>query len=151
MALGLRFRAWSQSLGTAFDWLVPDEDMPDASNKRGYKVFRDELTTKRGNTWLYDGGRVKEWQLKFLDISTTTKERLEFLESGWLGSRQIVTVYWGSSVPAGTNTTVGSIASVGQCWGTGYVSLNSLPEESDTDLWNVEMTIKEFGPDQSFT
>lgn len=150
MSYGLRFRTYSQSLGSSFDWFMPDQDMPNESNPRGYLVGRDILTTNRGNDFLYDKYRKKQWKLVFQDIQTISKERLEFCESGWLGSRQITMVYFGTSV-IGTSESPGSMSSAGQLWGTGYLSLDKIPEETAADLWDVNLTVTEFGPDQSFT
>jgi hypothetical protein len=150
MGYGLRLRTYSLTLGSAFDFFVPDRDMPTDKSPRGYNIGRDILTTPRGNSYLYDKFRKKQWKLTFEDITTLTKNSLEHIESGWLGSRQITMVYWGTSV-IGTVETPGSMATAGQLWGTGYVTIDKIPEEAALDQWNLSLTIDEFGPDQSFT
>ena len=89
MPYGLRFVTYSQNLGSRFDWFVPDCDMPESSNKRGYKVNQSIIETPFGNTFIYDMGKRKKWSLQFRDITTLSKDRLEHCYCGWLGSRQI--------------------------------------------------------------
>jgi len=148
MAVGLRFRTYSIELGTSCDWFVPDGDMPDSENTRGTAIFRDIVTTPYGNTFIYDKGQRGEWKLNFKDISTASKNRIEFVESGWLGFRQITMVYFGTNV-TGTTQSVGTYEA-SQIWGTGYVELSGRPVETDYNMWSVEMQINEFGPDQTF-
>jgi len=150
MPYGLRLRTWSQSLGSAFDWFVPDESMPEAPNPRGHKIFRDIIETPSGNTFLYDKGKIKFWRLTFRDIKTLDKERFEHVAHGWIGSKQITMVYFGTSV-IGTVESPGSMSTAGQLWGTGYITLLSEPEEVDMDFWNVELSITQFGSSQSFS
>lgn len=148
-SVGLRFRTVNQTTGSVCDWFVPDADMPEAPNTRGYEVFRDVNITPAGNTYLYDKSRLKRWELQFLDISTRSKNFLEHVSHGWIGSMQITMVYFGSSV-IGTTESAGSMSAAGQLWGTGWVEQNGLPNESASDLWNFNAIIHEFGPDQSF-
>jgi hypothetical protein len=147
---GLRLRTYSRSLGSTFDWFVPDNDMPDAPNARGYEVFRDIHTTPSGNTYLYDKGKIKKWELQFSDISTISKDRLEHIAYGWMDSQQVTMVYFGTSV-IGTTETVGSMETAGQLWGTGWCEIDNIPQETAMDLWNMKLTIHQFGSDQVFT
>ncbi len=149
MSNGLRFHSISQSLGTSFSWFVPSADMPVEQNTRGYDVYRDELTTPRGNTWLYDKGKRRTWTLDWQMVTTDTKMKCEHIFCGWLGSRQICVVAYGSSV-IGTTESMASMASVGQIWATCFVKM-SKPKESVFDLWDFTMDLIEFGQDQSFT
>lgn len=149
MGYGLRFYHKSLTLGTVLDWFVPDQDMPNAPNKRGTRIFRDIIETPFGNTFLYDKGKRKEWDLEFSDIQTLSKGYLEFLESGWLQKRAITVIFFGTSV-IGTNESAGSMATAGQLWGTGFIQLTDLPAESAFNLWNVNIKIIEFGTNQSF-
>lgn len=147
---GLRFRTYSMSLGSAHDWFVPDQDMPDAMNSRGTEVFRDIHTTPSGNTYLYDKGKRKRWDMSFQDMTTLGMTNLQHCVSGWLGSRQITQVYYGTSV-IGTLESPGSMSSAGQLWGTCWLDMPKIAQEVAFDLWNADITITEFGGDQIFT
>lgn len=151
MAYGLRFYHKSRSLGSVFDWFVPDADSPSAPNKRGTRISRDIIETPFGNTFLYDkGGKHKEWELTFEDISTLSKDRLEFLQAGWLGSLAITMVFFGTSV-IGTSESAGSMNTAGQLWGTAFVEISDLPDETAFNLWSLKIKLTEFGPNQVFT
>ena len=149
--MGLRFHSIAQSLGTSFSWYVSTADMPDAPNERGNEVFEDLIETPSGNTFIYSKGRRKSWKMDFVAISTDAKDKLEHVVSGWYNQKQITAVAYGSSV-IGTLESMGSMNSVGQIWGTGYVRWSGgLPKETAYDMWNCSIQITEFGPDQSFT
>ncbi len=150
MAYGLRFYHKSRSLGSVFDWFVPDQDCPSAPNDRGTVLFRDIIETPNGNTFIYDKGKRKEWDITFEDISTLSKDRLEFIEGGWLGSLAVTMIFFGTSV-IGTNESAGSMSSAGQLWGTGYVKFDGKPKETEYNMWTLKLSIIEFGANQSFT
>jgi hypothetical protein len=122
--------------------------MPDSENTRGTVLYRDIHTTPSGNTFIYDKGDRREWKLSFKDISTASKERIEFAVGGWFGHRQITMVYFGTNV-TGTTQSVGTYEA-SQIWGTGYLELPSLPMETDYNMWSLDLQINEFGPDQTF-
>src|SRR5882672_7752541 len=146
MGFGIRLRSVSQTLGSTFDWFIPDDgSMPDQENPRGYLIGRDLIVTPSGNTYMYDKYRIKQWQLNFRDIPTLSKNSLEHITSGWIGQKQIVIVFAGSSV-TGTTIAPGSLASVNQCWGTGYAEFTSLPKETVLDLWDCDFQLTQFGP-----
>jgi hypothetical protein len=148
---GLRFRCNVLQLGTLFDWFVPDQDMPDTPNERGYKVFQDVHTTPSGNTFIYDKSRVRSWKLTFDNVSTLSKDRIEHIVTGWLGQQKVTSVYFGTSV-IGTTESCGSMASAGQLFGTGFFTFTKLPSEGDlADMWNFEIQFTEFGPNQVFS
>lgn len=146
---GLRFRSVAQSLGSVFDWFVPDYDMPDYPTERGYAEFRDVLTTPSGNTFIYDKSRIKKWNLIFSDITELSVRNLQHLANGWLGKKQITMVYFGTNV-TGTTQSVGTY-SAGQLWGTGFLLMQGLPKEKDVNLWDVTIELTEFGTGQIFT
>lgn len=151
MSYGLRLYHKSLTLGSVFDWFIPPEDSPSAPNKRGTVTFRDDIDTPFGNSFNYEKGKRKEWQLKFEDISSTSKDRLEFINAGWLGSRAITMIFFGTSV-VGTNESAGSMSSAGQLWGTGYLRITGdLPEETAFNLWTLDIKLTEYGPNQSFS
>jgi hypothetical protein len=150
MALGLRFDTKSLALGSTFSFFVPSQDMPDEPNKRGYELFEDIDTTPSGNTFIYEKGEQKQIHLSWKIIHVSTKNAIEHCVKGWHRQKQITIVSYGSSI-AGTVTTLGSLASVGQVYGTGFLRFVSLPEEISLDLWNFETVWKEFGTNQLFT
>lgn len=149
MALGLRFRTTSLSLGSVFDYFVPDEDMPDEGNPRGFNLVEDIHETHHGNTFLYEKSKLKEWRLSFSDIQTITKEAIEHIAGGWFGKQQVTIVYFGSHV-SGTTQSPGTYTA-SQIWGTGYCRLDGIPRENSFDLWTFGLIIKQFGTNQAFT
>jgi len=88
--------------------------------------------------------------MSFFDISTRTKESLEHITHGWIGSKQITVLAFGSSV-IGTSESMASMASVGQIFGTGWVDILDVPIETALDLWNINIEWTQFGVDQQFT
>lgn len=139
-------RVFHQANGTNIDFFFPDEDMPNEKNTRGYQIFRDDMTTPNGNTFVYEKGKIKSWQLDFEAISTPTKEMLERFDYGFLRQRPFSTVYFGTNV---TGTTQGrGTYEASQVWGTGYIRITSGPTESMFDAWDMSITIKEFGTNQ---
>jgi len=145
---GLRFRTASLGLGTVCDFFVPDEDMPAEKNTRGYEVFREDTVTPNGNTFTYDKGKTKTWKLNFEAISTRTKNLIEHCDHGWMGEQQVTVVFFGTEV-TGTTQSPGTYSS-SQIWGTGYIRLSAPPDEVMFDAWDFEITIKQFGTNQSF-
>ena len=148
--LGLRFDTKSLTLGTTFSFFVPEQDMPDEPNKRGYELFEDINVTPSGNTFLYEKGKQYQMSLSWKDIHTPTKDAIEKCVYGWHQQKQITIVSYGSSVN-GTITTLGSLASVGQVYGTGFMRFSAVPEENSVDLWNFETIWKTFGTNQNFS
>lgn len=149
MGYGLRFHSISQSLGSSFSYFVQDEDMPNEDTERGYDVFEDIYETKFGNTFQYQHARKLGWTLNFQDVSRTCKDNVEHCCSGWIGSKQITVLAFGTSV-IGTAESMGSMASAGQIIGTGYMRMTGKPRETGFDLWNFTIQWKQFGPDQVF-
>ena len=147
---GIRFHTVSLSLGSSMSWFLPTADMPDENSPRGYDVFQDIKITPTGNKFLYDHARTKAWEFTFLDITTDSKEKLEHLCHGWIGSQQITVIAFGTSV-IGTSESMASMASAGQIYGTGFCQQSERPRESALDLWNFKMLWMEAGPDQSFS
>jgi len=150
MSIGLRFHTISQSLGSSCSFFVPSADMPSEPNERGYREWGYMPETPTGNTFDYRTGRTKQWSIDFEDITTLTKEFVQHCCNGWIGSKQITIVAYGSSV-IGTAESMASMASVGQIWGTGYLKMKNLPKETAMDLWTFSIDINEFGPNQQFT
>src|SRR5207302_9777802 len=97
--------------------------MVSAPNSRGFLIGRDILTTPRGNDYLYDKFKKKEWNLLFEDVTTLTKSFIEHIAYGWLGSQQITVAFFGTSV-IGTVETPGSMAAADQLYGTGYLTFD---------------------------
>ena len=147
---GIRFHTVSLSIGSSMSFFLPTEDMPDERSPRGYEVFQDVTTTPTGNSFLYGFGRIKTWEMSFLDISTDTKEKLEHICHGWIGSQQITILAFGTSV-IGTTETMASMASAGQIYGTGFCQQLDQPIETALDLWNFRLLWTQFGPDQTFS
>ena len=145
---GMRFYTVAQLLGTSMDWFVPTEDMPDEDSERGFLSKRDIHTTQSGNTYVYDKYKNKNFNMKFSHISTASKEKLEHICDGWLGNKQLTVLYFGSLVNSATS--LSTLASQGQVFGTGYCMLNGLPKETALDLWTLELSFNEFGTNQSF-
>lgn len=150
MSIGLRFYTKSMTLGTYTDWLVPDEDMPNYPVEFGYDVHRNVLSTPEGNSYLYDRGKTKNCKFIFEDIVPLSKTWLEHICHGWVGSRQVTILFFGSSVWS-TTTTPGSLNSVDQCIGTGYCTIVGRPQEGNMDLWTLEVEWTQFGPNQIFS
>lgn len=148
MGYGLRIRTTSLSLGTSCDFFVDDADMPSDDNSRGYDVFRDDIVTPFGNTFIYDKGKTKKWTLKFELISTRQKELLEHADHGWLNNQQVSIIFFGTNV-TGTTQSCGTYEA-SQIWGTGYIRVVSGPDEPMFDAWNMNIEIKQFGTNQSF-
>ena len=145
MPYGLR--VFHQANGTNIDFFFPDEDMPSDKNTRGYKVFRDDITTPNGNTFIYEMGKIKSWNLDFEAISTRTKEMLELFDYGWLGMRPYSAIYFGTNV-TGTLQGKGTYEA-SQIWGTGYIRVTSRPVEIMFDAWDISIEINQFGTNQS--
>lgn len=150
MSYGLRFRSVSQSLGSTFDWFVPDSDMPDIDNTRGKNIYRDVIVGPTGNTFLYDKGKTKKWKLNFQDVSPLAMNSVDHCCSGWLGQKQITIIYFGTVTDGTAVYTPAQLASAGQCWGTGYFTMVNEPQELGLDLWTFSIEINEFGPNQVF-
>jgi hypothetical protein len=150
MALGLRFDTKSLTLGTTFSFFVPGQDMPDEPNKRGHELFEDENTTPFGNTFLYEKGMQKQMHLSWKDIHVETKQAIDWCVKGWFGQRQLTIISYGSSV-INDSISLGSLGSVGQVYGTGFLRYVSIPEEKSLDLWDFETVWKEFGTNQYAT
>lgn len=145
---GLRIRTIPLSIATYFDFFVPDKDMPDASNKRGYEVKRDVYTTNGGNTFVYDRSKTMKWDLSFSDCSGTTKVAFEQICHGWLKNRQIGVVMFGTSTNESDSWTTHTTN--GQLWGTAFIEMNGVPQEVAYDLWNFDITITKYGTEQVF-
>ena len=145
MPYGLRI--FHQANGTNCDFFFPDEDMPNEKNDKPYQVFRDDITTPQGNTFIYDLGKIKTWKLDFEAVSTRTKEFLELFDYGWIGNRAFSTIYFGTNV-TGTLQGKGTYEA-SQIWGTGYIRIVSGPTEEIFDAWNIGIVIKQFGTNQS--
>jgi hypothetical protein len=149
MSYGLRMITKSISIGTSFDIFFSNDDMPDFPHAPGYELFEDINTTPSGNTYLYSRGKIKTWELDFKDITEFGKNALEHLCHGWAGSQQITIIYYGTAV-TGTSEAAGGYSS-SQIFGTGYMRVTSKAQETAFGLWDIGVTFKQFGPDQSFT
>ena len=149
MSYGLRFYTISQSLGTSHDYFVQNGDMPETDSARGYERFSDFHTTPTGNTFIYDKARIKDWNINFVEVTTEAKDSMQHICDGWMGLKQITAVYFGTLVTSGAS--LSTLASGGQCYGTCFLEMVGKPREVALDLWNFEVHIREFGPDQSFT
>jgi hypothetical protein len=146
---GLRFYTKSITLGTTFDFFVPDSDMPEAKNSRGNELIEDVNVTPFGNTWLYEKGKIGKWKQTYDNVTTQSMLAITHCVEGWYKQQQITIVAFGTLV-SGTATPLGSLESIGQIWGTCYLRFSKPPEEEILDLWNFDLEITKFGTNQIF-
>lgn len=149
MSYGLRMRTTSISIGSTYDYFFPDDGMPDFPHSPDTELFEDIHTTPSGNTYVYARGSRKSWELNFKDIPENTKIALEHLAHGWAGSQQVTIIYYGTAVTGTTD--VPSAYAASQIFGTGYLRITGKPTETAYGLWDVGVTFKQWGPDQSFS
>jgi hypothetical protein len=136
------------TLGSTYDFFVPDGDMPDENNSRGYTVSRDINTTYGGNTFVYEKSKIRKWSMSFNDVSTATKDSLDFIANGFFKQRPIGICYYGSLVTAGA--TPSTMFTQGQCWGTCLIELDGMPKETAYGLWSFGLNLTEYGTEQAF-
>lgn len=104
MPYGLRMRSSALSMATTFDYFFPNDGMPDFPHTPKSQLFETIHTTPSGNAYMYSRGKIKVWDLNFLDVPTYTALALQHICEGWAGSQQIVVVFYGTAVTGTTDT-----------------------------------------------